>query len=209
MNDYQQFFTGRPTPEIAIDLLGRLLIYHGPQGETGGLIVEAEAYLGTQDPASHAYQGRRTRYTESLYGNPGDIYLYQIRSHYCFDVVVQPRNEPQGILIRALEPIVGIKQMVANRHMSGVNISNGPGKLVQALGIHDRKLDGHPLSNAPLTIDITHKRHPQAIIRGPRVGINPAGSTAQSPLRFYVAQNPYVSRIHQRDADKLHHGWED
>ena len=83
MNDYQRFFTGRPTTVIAQDLLGREVIYNGPQGQLGGLIVETEAYLGESDSASHAYGGRRTDYTESLYGNPGDIYIYQIRYHYC------------------------------------------------------------------------------------------------------------------------------
>lgn len=208
MDDYQQFFTGRPTPQIARDLLGHQLIYHGPQGDTGGLIVETEAYLGTSDPASHAYGGRRTGYTESLYGHPGDIYVYQIRSHYCFDVVVQPVNDPQGILIRALEPDQGMTLMATNRRQRGVNISNGPGKLMQALGISDRHLDGQSLATAPLTINLAAKRLPKKIIEGPRVGINPHGATAQQPLRFYVAQNPYVSHMRQSHSDRIHHGWE-
>ena len=119
MNDYQRFFTGRPTAQIAQDLLGRTLVFHGNDGNVGGLIVETEAYLGEQDSASHAYGGRRTNYTQSLYGNPGDIYIYQIRSHYCFDIVVQDAEEPQGILIRALEPTLNVEQKRANRRADG------------------------------------------------------------------------------------------
>ena len=79
LTKYQRFFTGRPTEEIARSLLGKLITYTSVDGsKTGGLIVETEAYLGENDSASHAYNGRRTNYSESLYGNPGNIYLYQI-----------------------------------------------------------------------------------------------------------------------------------
>lgn len=145
--------------------------------------------------------------TESLYGNPGDIYIYQIRSHYCFDVVVQDAEEPQGILVRALEPTINVEQMNRNRGMEGINVTNGPGKLVQALGIHDRKLDGQSMANASLTIRIAAKREPLAIISSPRVGINPQGANAQEDLRFYVAHNPYVSKMRKRDSDMTNHGW--
>ena len=82
LSEYQQFFTGRPTTEIAQDLLGKLVVYDGPDGMTGGYIVETEAYLGENDSASHAFNGRRTGYSESLYGQPGDIYLYQPVAFY-------------------------------------------------------------------------------------------------------------------------------
>lgn len=209
MNDYQRFFTGRPTTEIAQDLLGRLLIYDGPQGKIGGLIVETESYLGEQDSASHAYAGRRTNYTESLYGNPGDIYIYQIRSHYCFDIVVQDQGEPQGILVRALEPTLNREQMEKNRGMHGVNVSNGPGKVMQALGIQDRQMDGKSMATMPLAVDLSSRRTPAKISSSPRVGINQQGANAQEDLRFYVAANPYVSKMRKRDADLLHNGWRD
>lgn len=207
MNDYQRFFTNRPTAQIACDLLGRTIIYHGPAGEVGGLIVETEAYLGEDDSASHAYGGRRTNYTESLYGEPGDIYIYQIRSHYCFDIVVQDREEPQGILIRALEPTVNLQQMLKNRGVTGTNLSNGPGKLMQALGIQDRRLDGQSMATAPLTVELTQRKQPQQIVSGPRVGINQRGANAKENLRFYVGKNPYVSRMLKRDADLKTYGW--
>ena len=85
LTKYQQFFTGRPTTEIAQHLLGKMVKYKTAAGTIGGYIVETEAYLGEHDTASHAFNGRRTGYSESLYGMPGNIYLYQIRGHYCFE----------------------------------------------------------------------------------------------------------------------------
>lgn len=79
LTDYQKFFTGRPTTVIAQSLLGKQLVYRGGQEPVAGLIVETEAYLGEGDSASHAFNGRRTNYSESLYGDPGNIYVYQIR----------------------------------------------------------------------------------------------------------------------------------
>ena len=210
MDQYQEFFTGRPTIEIAQDLLGRQLSYKNGQGTLGGRIVEVEAYLGEHDSASHAFAGRRTNYSESLYGEPGDIYIYQIRAHYCFDVVVQDRNEPQGILIRGLEPTMNVEQMVKNRHgIDGFNISNGPGKLVQALGIHSRDLDGTSLATSPLTIDINSKWVPKKIATSARIGVNLKGSSGQKPYRFYVAGNPFVSQTRKRDTDQEKRGWKD
>ncbi len=208
LSEYQKFFTGRPTPQIAKDLLGRLLIFHGPQGDVGGWIVETEAYVGEQDSASHAFGGRRTNYSESLYGMPGDLYIYQIRSHYCIDIVVQNQEEPQGVLIRAIEPAVGVEQMIKNRGQDGFNLTNGPGKLMQALGIQSRSMDGQPMEKAKLKVDLKAERHvPQKIEAGPRIGVNAKGKDALKPYRFIVAGNPYVSKMKRRDADDLTHGW--
>lgn len=207
MNTYQSFFTGRSTPEIAKDLLGRTITYQGPHGKVGGLIIETEAYLGEADSASHAYGGRRSNYSESLYGNPGNLYIYQIRSHYCCDIVAQTVGEPHGILIRAIEPTINVQQMIKNRGVQGTNLSNGPGKLMQALGIQSREMDGQSMCDAALTIDIKTKKVPQRVVSTARVGINPKGANAQEQLRFFVARNPYVSKMRKRDADFEKHGW--
>ena len=189
LTKYQRFFTGRPTEEIARSLLGKLITYTSVDGsKTGGLIVETEAYLGENDSASHAYNGRRTNYSESLYGNPGNIYLYQIRGHYCFDVVVQDAEEPQGVLIRGLAPTVNQKQMTINRGMSGFNLSNGPAKLVQALGIHSRELDGHPLETSPLTIELTAGRKPRKITTTSRIGVNLKGKDGRNHTVFMLRE---------------------
>lgn len=202
-----QFYAGRPTPAIAQDLLGRQLIYTGKAGPVGGLIVEVEAYLGEADTASHAYGGRHTGYTAALYGPPGTIYVYQIRGHHCFDVVVQRVGEPQGILVRAIEPTINPALMHKNRPVTGVNLTNGPGKLMQALGITDRKLDGQPLATSPLTIDLTTRRVPKRIAVSGRVGVNLTKANGTSELRYYVAGNPYVSKMKRADWDREEHGW--
>ena len=209
LTKYQQFFTGRPTIKIAQDLLGKMVKYHGPAGTVGGYIVEVEAYLGEGDSASHAFNGRRTGYSESLYGQPGNIYLYQIRGHYCFDIVVQDEEEPQGILLRGMEPAINVAEMTKNRQMTGVNISNGPGKLVQALGIHSRKLAGQPMETSALTVDLENYRVPQEVVTTARIGVNLQGENGLSPNRFFVKGNPYVSNMRKRDRDLDHHGWKD
>lgn len=207
LSAYQQFFTGRPTTAIARDLLGRQLIYEDDQGPVGGLIVECEAYLGETDSASHAFGGRHTGYTASLYGQPGDIYLYQIRGRYCFDVVTQDAGEPQGILIRGIEPTVQPGVMAANRHQTGRLVSNGPTKLIEALGIHSRELDGQPMETSPLRVQLAPLKIAREIITTARVGMNPHGKDAAAPRRFYVAGNPYVSGLRKREIDAEHHGW--
>jgi DNA-3-methyladenine glycosylase len=209
LSAYQKFFTGRPTTAIARDLLGKLVRYQGPDGVTAGYIVECEAYLGENDSASHAFNGRRTSYSESLYGQPGNIYLYQIRAHYCFDIVVQDAEEPQGVLLRGMEPAQGQGLMVKHRGMTGFNISNGPAKLVQALGIHSRQLDGQPMEGNRLSVDLNHFKIPREITAGPRVGVNLAGKDGKKPWRFYVAGNPYVSGLRKREMDLEKHGWRD
>lgn len=209
LTKYQQFFTGRPTIEIAQSLLGKMVKYKTVTGMVGGYIVETEAYLGEHDTASHAFNGRRTGYSESLYGMPGNIYLYQIRGHYCFDIVVQDKEEPHGILLRGIEPAINIKQMEANRQMTGVNITNGPGKLVQALGIHSRDLDGQPMETSALTVDLQNFKIPREIITTARIGVNLKAANGLSPRRFYVKGNPYVSNMKKRDVDIVNHGWEE
>lgn len=209
LSGYQKFFTGRPTIEIARDLLGKMVRYQGPDGETAGYIVECEAYLGENDSASHAFNGRRTGYSESLYGQPGNIYLYQIRGHYCFDIVVQDAEEPQGILLRGMEPAIGKDIMERHRGMAGTAISNGPAKLVQALGIHSRELDGQPMEGNRLTVDLNQFKIPREIITTARVGVNLAGKDGKKPRRFYVAGNPFVSGMRKRDMDRENYGWRD
>lgn len=209
LTKYQQFFTGRPTPEIARDLLGKMVEYHDHGGVTGGYIVEVEAYLGEGDSASHAFNGRRTGYSESLYGMPGNIYLYQIRGHYCFDIVVQNEEEPQGVLLRGMEPALGVAQMKKNRQMTGVSISNGPGKLVQALGIHSRDLDGQPMETSALTVNLDDYKVPQEVVTTARIGVNLKGKNGLSPERFFVKGNPYVSNMRKREMDLENHGWKE
>ncbi len=207
MDQFNRFFSGRSTTDIAKNLLGHELVYDGPQGPVGGTIVETEAYLGIHDSASHAFGDRHTNYTASLYAEPGTLYIYQIRGMVCCDIVAQPAGEPHGILIRGIEPTIGIEQMLTNRQVKGVNLSNGPAKLMAALGISDRQLDGLPMAEAPLQINLTPSKVPRQVDEGPRIGVNPDGKDAVKPLRFSVHGNPYVSHTKHRD-DREDHGWQ-
>ena len=200
------FFTGRPTTEIAQDLLGTTLLYRSAHGLTGGLIVEAEAYLGTHDTAAHAFNGRRSAFSEPLYRAPGTLYIYQLRANHLFDIVTQPIDVPEGVLIRAIEPTHGLDQMLVNRGKRGVQITNGPGKLAQALGIQNKEYNLTALTDSPFEISLSEAKKPRQILALPRVGVNPAAASGQLPLRFVVAGNPYISDSRKRDW-QADHGW--
>ena len=203
----KNFLTGRPTPQIARDLLGKRLCYRDVKGQLSGLIVETEAYCGIGDVASHAYGNRRTAYTASLFQEPGTLYLYQIRGWICCDIVTQPVGEPQSVLLRAIQPLTGQEVMATHRHRTGVAMVNGPAKLMQALGIFDRQLDGTVMTQSTIWIDDEHSQQPRQIIWTKRVGTTPQGPHAAEKWRFLVAGNPYVSGMRKRDANWQTLGW--
>ena len=186
-------FYRRPADEVARELLGRWIV-RDLDGERLVLrIVEAEAYLGAPDRASHAWGGRRTARNESLYLPGGFAYVYFIYGmHWCLNAVTGEKDTGGAVLIRAGEPIEGIERMVENRGRPK-DIATGPGKLCQALGI-DRALDGHRLDQPPLTITRGEPVGVEEIAAGPRVGVDYAGEAAAWPLRFAVRGNPHVSK---------------
>lgn len=200
------FFTNRSTAEIAKDLLGRTLSYDNGKQILSGIIVEAEAYVGVKDRAAHSYNGRRSQANEGLYGPGGSLYIYSQRQYFFFDIATQEKDEPQGVLIRAIEPIQGIETMIKNRHgKDGVLLTNGPGKMMQAFGITSRKWDLHTLEDSPFSIDLNHKKPIEKIIALPRVGVSQADPIwAKKKLRFAIAGNPYVSDIKKKDIQKNH-----
>lgn len=207
--NYQDYFSSMPTADLAKDLLGRPFSYFDGQERLGGYIVEAEAYLGKQDRAAHSYAGRRSQANEGLYGPPGTIYIYSQRQYFFFDVAAQAKDEPQGILIRAIEPAFGLERMIQNRGKDGVLLTNGPAKLMLALGVNSRAWDCQPLSQSPFAIDLDPRKRKAAkqLIAAPRIGINQSDPFwASQPLRFFVAGNPYVSDMKKRDYDP-NRGW--
>lgn len=208
--NYSDYFTNRPTDEITRDLVGRPLIYDNEKEKLGGSIVEAEAYMGKNDRAAHSYGGHRSPANEGLYRRGGTIYIYAQRQYFFFDVACQEENEPQGVLIRAIEPIWGIDTMIKNRSgKSGVLLTNGPVKMMQAFGIHDKNWNLHFLSDSPFKIDLEddHRKPAQEIIADKRVGINQSDPVwANKKLRYYVAGNPYVSDMKKRNYAK-NNGW--
>ena len=185
-------FYDRPTEQVARDLLGAVLACESEDGLTAGRIVETEAYLGAHDAACHGVFGLTSR-TEMLFGAPGTAYVYFIYGvHWCFNAVTLPAGHPSAVLVRALEPIAGIEIMRRRRPRArrDVDLTNGPGKLSQALGI-DRSHDGLSLQRGPLTIRRGTAVPDDAVCVSPRIGITRA---ADWPLRWFVRDNAHVSR---------------
>src|SRR5262244_748060 len=143
----REFYTRPDVLEVARDLLGKKLVVPNRTGQrVAGIIVETEAYRGPEDRASHAFGGRRTNRTETMYQIGGTAYVYFVYGmYYQFNVVTNHREIPHAVLIRALEPVEGIDVMLERRRgHSGHNLTSGPGKLCIAMGI-DRKFDAADL----------------------------------------------------------------
>ncbi|WP_367296230.1 DNA-3-methyladenine glycosylase [Levilactobacillus yonginensis] len=206
-NELAEFYAGRSTPEITQDLLGHELIYDTPAGRMSGWVVEAEAYLGEQDTAAHAFNGRHTAANAALYDAPGTIYIYILRGYYMLDIATQTVGTPQGILIRGIEPHEGLDLMQQHRDKPVPDISNGPGKLTAAIGLQSKDLNRTLLGTHNLTITAEKTRQPKEVAATSRVGVS-AGSWQDRPLRFTVAGNPYVSGSRKRDWDRDNHGWQ-
>lgn len=192
----KEFYTRSNVLLIARELLGKLLVVPHESGKrVSGMIVEVEAYRGPEDRASHAYGGRRTRRTETMYQSGGLAYVYFVYGMYNqFNVVTNTRDIPHAILVRALEPVEGLEIMRTRRHQQpDRNLTNGPGKLCIALGI-DRQLDKADLLGDRVWIEDYLKVSRGRILKGPRIGIDYAGEWVETPWRFWIKGNEYVSR---------------
>jgi DNA-3-methyladenine glycosylase len=190
------FYTRPNVLTIARDLLGRLLVVPEADGtRVSGIIVETEAYRGPADRASHAYGGRRTKRTETMYQLGGTAYVYFVYGMYHqFNAVTNLRDVPHAVLIRALEPLEGIELMRERRSgRADRELANGPGRLCIALSI-DRRHDGADLLADRIWIEEGRGRvRASAIASGPRVGIDYAGEWVTKPWRFWIRGNQYVS----------------
>ncbi|SER20872.1 DNA-3-methyladenine glycosylase [Pedobacter rhizosphaerae] len=182
---------------LAQDLLGKVLFTQIAGEVTAGIIVETEAYFGVNDKASHAYGGRRTARTETMYSEGGIAYVYLCYGmHHLFNVVSSVKDEPHAVLIRAIEPLVGKEIMEQRRNMvvTKAAISSGPGSAAKALGI-DRSFNAKNLTGDEIWIeDQGLKYADDEIIASPRVGIAYAKEHALLPWRFFVKGNKYVSK---------------
>lgn len=180
---------------VAEQLIGMVLVRNVDGIETKGRIVETEAYIGPEDKGCHAYGNRRTKRTETMFFKGGHAYVYLIYGlHYCFNIVTAHEGKPEAVLIRALEPIVGIEYMQERRGISGTiskNLTNGPGKLCQAMAI-DASLNGHDMVNSR-SLFLEEQAWQGTIQRGKRVNINYAEEYEHKLWRFYAQGNPYVS----------------
>jgi DNA-3-methyladenine glycosylase len=185
-------FFVRPTEQVAAELLGMMVVSTVGGEVTEGRIVETEAYLGYDDPASHGYRHRRNARNQALFGPPGLWYVYlSYGMHWCANLVCQRRGLASAVLLRALEPVDGLEVM--RRRRRGVEtreLCSGPGKLCQALGI-DRSLDGSRMARSSVIVRPPTEREMLHVAVTPRIGITKA---ADWPLRFYVAGSPWISR---------------
>jgi DNA-3-methyladenine glycosylase len=187
-----QSFYARETETVARELLGAILVCRTGEGVTSGRIVETEAYLGEHDLACHAAAGRTTR-TDPLYGEPGTAYVYFIYGvHWCFNAVTRAVGLPSAVLVRAVQPIDGVELMRTRRAAAvrDVDLTNGPGKLCQAMGIdggHNRLA----LQRPPIQILRARPVPDRDVEITPRIGIT---QCADWPLRWVIAGNPYLSR---------------
>ncbi|KFF21948.1 DNA-3-methyladenine glycosylase [Chryseobacterium sp. JM1] len=182
---------------LAKDLLGKVLFTEINGDITAGIIVETEAYFGVVDKASHAYGGRRTERTETLYSQGGVSYVYLCYGiHHLFNVVTSVDGEPHAVLVRAVEPLVGQEIMELRRNMPAEKaaISSGPGSAAKALGI-DRSFNKKDLTENEIWVEDHGIRYTsEDIIEGPRIGVAYAQEDALLPWRFYVKGNKYVSK---------------
>ena len=200
-------FFNRDPQRVARALLGKLLVRETPCGILAGRIVETEAYLGKGDAAAHAAAGRTAR-NSVLFGPPGHAYVYFIYgTHYCLNVSCLPDGVPGGVLFRALEPVAGIEQMAEARGIEVADevaketnrkkisslkkISSGPGRMADALQITRARDNGKSLVSARSDLRIVDDGYRvRRVTVTPRIGIV---KSAEQPLRYFIAENPFVS----------------
>jgi DNA-3-methyladenine glycosylase len=192
----RDFYTRPNVVAVARELLGKLLVVPTVNGKrVSGKIVEVEAYRGPQDRAAHSYGGRRTKRTETMYGIGGTAYVFFVYGmYYQFNVVTNVADSPHAVLIRAVEPVEGIELMrKRRRNQPDHNLTNGPGKLCIALDI-DRRLDGDDLLGNKVWLEEDAKVPRSRIMSGARIGIDYAAEWKDKPWRFWIKDNPFVSR---------------
>jgi DNA-3-methyladenine glycosylase len=191
----REFYTRTDVLEVARDLLGKKLVVPNRNGNrVAGIIVETEAYRGPEDRASHAFGGRRTLRTETMYGIGGIAYVYFIYGMYNqFNVVTNVEDIPHAVLVRALEPVEGLDVIRRRRRgRSEYELTSGPGRLSIAMGI-DRSLDKEDLLGDRIWLEEGISISPRQIARGPRIGIDYAEKWVTKPWRFWIKDNPFVS----------------
>jgi DNA-3-methyladenine glycosylase len=182
----------RSAAEVAPDLLGCLLVHDTPAGRIAGRIVEVEAYLGPEDLAAHSSRGETPR-NAVMFGDPGHLYVYFVYGmHHCANVVCGPGTKPEAVLLRAAELTDG--EELARQRRGAVprhRLAAGPGNLASAFGI-DRGLNGADLVRGPVRIALGGR--PEAVDRGPRIGVDYAGDWTDRPLRYLIRDDPHRSQ---------------
>jgi DNA-3-methyladenine glycosylase len=194
-------FYSRDPRIVSCHLLGKILVRREKRKLLTARIVEVEAYLGQNDPASHSFSGRTPR-NAVLFGPPGHSYVYFIYgNHFLFNVSCLPDGEAGGVLFRALEPMEGIREMAEARGLA-VNpdkenadlrkLTSGPGRLAEAFGITRERDNAKDLTSVRSDLFIVDDGfRPRRVEVTPRIGITKA---AEQPLRYIIAENKFVSK---------------
>jgi DNA-3-methyladenine glycosylase len=183
-------FYARDTAEVARDLLGKKLIRRLGGDSLEGLIVETEAYYGVDDPASRAYGGRK-RYNEVMFGEPGRLFIYNVHRYWMLNFVAHEPGKVGGVLIRAIEPVKGVKIMRMNRSAKDIReLTSGPGKLTLALGV-GKSLNGCSATDEGCPAHVLENKLVFEVGESHRVGVR---EDLPERLRFYVEGNGFVSR---------------
>jgi DNA-3-methyladenine glycosylase len=193
-------FFNRSARKVAKELLGKVLVRREQGFVLAGRIVEDEAYLGERDPAAHAAAGRTTR-NEVLFGPPGHAYVYFIYgNHYCLNFSCEPEGRAGCVLIRALEPLRGIKQMILLRELKFGDapsergdlslLTSGPGRLCQAMAITRARDNGKDVCMPGDLVVVDNGFRPPKIVSSGRVGVSKA---AEDKLRYVISGNAFVS----------------
>lgn len=200
-------FYDRDPRRVSRQLLGKVLVRREGKKLLAARIVEVEAYLGKNDPASHSFAGRTLR-NAVLFGPPGFAYVYFIYgNHYCLNVSCLPDGVAGGVLFRALEPLSGLDEMARLREVSLHDqrdlrhLTSGPGRLAEAFGITRERDNGKDLTSSDSDLFIMDDgfRVPR-VLTTPRIGISKA---AERPLRYVIAGNRFVSGpLHPRKVSR-------
>jgi len=188
----------RDSKSVAIELLGKVLVRRLSDRCLEGMIVETEAYYGSDDPASRARNGMK-KYNAPMWGEVGLAFIYNVHKEWMLNVVAHESGKVGAVLIRAIEPLKGVDVMMANRKIYGsiINLTNGPGKLTKALEI-DKKLNCADLTSGESPIFISDGGYViwQKIWLSNRIGVK---RDLDIKLRFYIRDNPFVSRKRRSD----------
>ena len=191
----REFFT-QDTEVVAKELLGNYLIRETKQSRIIGKILEVEAYLGSNDKASHAYNFKKTERTKTMYMKPGTLYVYLIYGLYhCLNVVTEPEQMPCAVLIRQIYPIEGIELIIENRSVkSGKNFKNlvdGPGKLCLGLNITKEDFNGKNSCSIDSKLYFTYSKKitNKIVVAKKRIGVEYAEDDKDRLLRFTLINN--------------------
>ncbi|MEY8416519.1 DNA-3-methyladenine glycosylase [Tissierella praeacuta] len=196
-------FYERNTILVARDLLGKILVYKDGENIYKGKIVETEAYINAKDDGAHFNKGLTER-TKIIDEVGGHIYIYTIYGMYlCFNIVAEKKGVHGAVLIRAIEPIEGIEKMYVNRYKRTydsptrkeiTNLTNGPAKFIMAYGIAKELYGADVVTDSRIWIETAPKLSLDHIVRSKRINIDYAEMAKDYLLRFYIKDNPFVSK---------------